>query len=176
MELTCVELIELNYKKKLSFKFNIRLYLMVSKRFLVKYLMKKGNIVIIVGCFLMYFLTINFIVLVSAEIQGGIHQLNIVLAFLFVFLLIITVEIALVIYGHIKEQLKSIEVYAIIIPFFLPILSVVFIAVLSDSIPYGYPDYYDQFVAYPYLLLILTVIVFFGSLKNILDRYYSAFE
>lgn len=149
---------------------------MVLKRFLVKFLMKKGNIVMIIGCFLMYFLTINFIVLISVEIQGGIHQLNTALAFLFVFLVIITAEIALVIYGHIKEQLKVIEVYAIIIPFFLPILSVVFIAVLSDSLLYGYPDYYVQFVAYPYLLLILAAIVFFGSLKNILDRYYSAFE
>ena len=143
---------------------------------MVKFLMKKGIIVIITGSFLMYFLTINYIILSIIEIQGGLYQLNTMLTFLFVFLIIITAEIALVIFGHLKEQHKEIEVYAIIIPFFIPILSVVLIANLTNSLLYSYTDYYDQFVVYPYLVLILTVIVFYGSFKNILDRYYSVFE
>ena len=140
------------------------------------FLMKKGNAIIIIVCFLMEILTIYFIILSIIKVQEGLNQFRSVSYFLIVFLIIITAEIALVIYGHFNEQHKVIEVYTIIIPFTIPILSFLFTNILASSLLYDYTDYYDQFVAYPQLVLILTAIVFFGSLKNILDRYYSEFE
>ena len=138
--------------------------------------MKKENIIILIGCFLMEILTINFIILTIIEIQGGFDQLFTTLTYLFVNLIIITAEIAMVIYGHSKEQHKEIEVYAIIIPFAIIILSMLVFVNLADSLLYGHTEIFDKLVAYPYLILILTAIIFYGSLKKILDRYYSEFE
>jgi hypothetical protein len=138
--------------------------------------MKKGNIIIIIGCALMEILTMFYFILNIIEVQGGLYQLETALYFFIGFLIIITAEIALVLYGNFKVQYKAIEVYATIIPFSIPILSIIFVDNLADSLLYAYTEYYDQFVAYPHLILLLTAIIFLGSLKNILDRYHSEFE